>query len=79
MNLPLRYNIAQNTQYQVLRNSKEFVSKYRQKKGTALSGKVRLLINVLVRIRKRSLFFYFPRSGIRFTLDAFRFVLAPLP
>ena len=30
-------------------------------------------------IRKRSLFFYFRRSGIRFTLDAFRFVLAPLP
>ena len=40
-------------------------------------GKGRLYC-VLMLISKRSLFYYFRRSGIRSALDAFRFVLAPL-
>ena len=64
MNLPLRYNIAQNTQYYITpKSSSPSIGKKRYR--PVQKCKVRLLINVLVRVRKRSLFFYFRRSGIR--------------
>ena len=75
MNLPLRYNIAQNTQcYVTPKSLSPSIGKKKVPPCPEMQGPF-----VLVRIRKRSLFFYFRRSGIRFTLDAFRFVLAPLP
>ena len=77
MNLPLRYNIAQNTQYYVTPKSlSPSIGKKKVPPCLEMQGP---FVDVLVRIRKRAVFSYFRRSGIRFTLDAFRFVLAPLP
>ena len=77
MNLPLRYNISQSTQYyETPKSLSPSIGKKKVPHCPEIQGP---FVNVLVRIRKRSLFFYFRRSGIRFTLDAFRFVLAPLP
>ena len=83
MNLPVRFNIAKNTRHYLTPKSLSpkltVHSKQIKKKGTALSRNSRSVC-VLMFISKRSLFdYYFRRSGIRSTLDAFRFILAPLP